>query len=75
MTVHADMWIKATAEDLRAPGKRVRVGDLVGTVRERRHARTTDGKEFSTWEVDCGALTVHPGVFLATGLAEKFDND
>jgi hypothetical protein len=69
------MWTKATAEDLRTPGKRVRVGGLAGTVRERRHARTTDGKEFSTWEVGCGAFTFRPDAFLATGLAEAFDND
>lgn len=69
------MWIKATEDDFKAPGTAVRVGKLMGKVRERRHGRTTDGKEFSTFEVDCGALTVHPGVFLATGLAEAFDND
>lgn len=69
------MWIKATEDDFKAPGTAVRVGGLAGNVRERRHGRTTDGKEFSTFEVDCGALTVHPGVFLATGLAEAFDND
>ena len=69
------MWRQATEDDFKAPGTAIRLGRLAGNVRERRHARTTDGKEFSTWEVDCGALTVHPGVFLATGLAEAFDND
>ena len=64
------MWRKATEDDFKAPGTAVRLGRLAGNVRERRHGRTTDGKEFSTFEVDCGALSVHPGVFLETGMSE-----